>query len=112
MACQFGEMCECEYVCEERGLHSETGAKLDSETSQIVREMKQTTPEEKKKATRQNKTTHGPRKSVEQGRLAQKQKKKKEKQNKTNTLFFLLDIFQPADDKTTVRELEESKSNR
>lgn len=86
MACQFGEMCECEYVCEERGLHSETGAKLDSETSQIVREMKQTTPEEKKKATRQNKTTHGPRKSVEQGRLAQKQKKKR--RNKTKQTHF------------------------
>lgn len=39
-------------------------------------------------------------------------KAKKQKQHKTNTLFFLLDIFQTADDKTTLNKLEESKSNR
>lgn len=91
-------------------MHGETGAKLDSETSQIACEMKQTTPERKKKThTKKNNNTR-PQESVEQGRLAQKQKK--QKQNKTNTLFFLLDIFQTADDKTTLKELEESKSNR
>ena len=108
-------MCECEYVCEERGMHSETGAKLDSETSQIVREMKQTTPEEKKKKsnkTKQNNTRPQKKCRARQaGTKAKKKKKKKKGETKQNTLFFLLDIFQPADDKTTVRELEESKSN-
>lgn len=53
VACQFGEMCECEYLCEER-LHGETGEKLDPATSQIACEMKQT--------RKKNKTTQGPRK--------------------------------------------------
>lgn len=87
-------------------MHGETGVKLDSETSQIACEMKQTTPGKKNKKTRQHK-------AQEKCRARQAgTKAKKQKQNKTNTLFFLLDIFQTADDKTTLKELEESRSNR
>lgn len=57
---------------------------------------------------KKSKTTQGPRKVSSK---AGWHKSKKQKQNKTNTLFFLLDIFQTADDKTTLKELEESKSN-
>lgn len=78
---------------------------MDSDTSQIACEMKQTTP--RKKKSQQNNTR--PQKSVEARQAGTKARKQKQK--KTNTLFFLLDIFQTADDKTTVRELEESKSN-
>lgn len=98
-------------------MHGETGAKLDSEMSQIACEMKQTTPEKnktnqkkrKKEKGKITKTTQGP---IKVSSKAGWHKSKKQKQNKTNTLFFLLDIFQTADDKTTLKELEESKSNR
>lgn len=102
-------------VCE-GGKHGDTGKKkLGSETSQIACEMKQTSPEKKKrKPSSNNNNNTEPQKSDKQGRLAQKKGKKwkEQKQNQTNTLFFLLDIFQTADDKTTLKELEESKSNR
>lgn len=66
------------------GVHGETGAKLDSETSQIACEMKQTTPG-KKNDTKQDNTR--PRKSVERGRLAQKQKKNRNKTKQTHFSF-------------------------
>lgn len=70
---QLGEMCECVYDCEERGIHGETGAKLDSETSQITCEMKQTTPGKK---TKQNKAPEKCR-ARQAGTKAKKQKQNK-----------------------------------
>lgn len=110
--CQFGEICECEYVFlwgGVGGMHGDTGAKLGSETSQIACEMKQTTPEEKNK-TKQQQQHKAPEKW--QARKAGTEAEMKKNQNQTNTPFFQLDIFQTADDKTTLKELEESKSNR
>ena len=71
--------------------------------------MRDETDYTRKKKSQKNKTTQGPRKVSSK---AGWHRSKKQKQNKTNTLFFLLDIFQTADDKTTLKELEESKSNR
>lgn len=70
---------------------------------------KQTKKKRKKEKGKITKTTQGP---IKVSSKAGWHKSKKQKQNKTNTLFFLLDIFQTADDKTTLKELEESKSNR
>lgn len=86
-------------------MHGKTGAKLDSEMSQITRKMKQTTPGEgKKKKKREKKTTQ---ESVEQGLLAQEGKK-----SKPNRLSFCSTYFRQNMTKTTLTELEESKSNR
>lgn len=70
-------MGKCECVCEQSGLHGETGTKLDSATSVIAGEMKQTTAEKKKRKPKRKKRegTTRPQQSVEQGRLARKPKK-------------------------------------
>lgn len=75
-------------------MHGKTGAKLDSEMSQITRKMKQTTPGEgKKKKNREKKTTQGPRKVLSKVCWHKKAK------NQTKQAFFLLDIFQTEYDK-------------
>lgn len=82
-------MCECEYVCEKggRGVHGEAGAKLEAETSQIACEMKQTI---RGKKTRQHMASE---------KCRARQAGTKAKDGKQTHSFFLLDIFQTADDK-------------
>lgn len=68
------------------GVHGETGAKLEAETSQIACEMKQTI----RRKTRQHMASE---------KCRARQAGTKAKERKQTQSFFLLDIFQTADDK-------------
>lgn len=105
--CQFGEMCECEYVCEERGLHGETGAKLDSETSQIACEMKHTNQGKKTKKNQQQHKAQEKCQARQAGTKAKNRNKTKQTHFSFCSTYFRLQMT-----KTTLKELEESKSNR
>lgn len=67
-------------------MHGETGAKLDSETSQIACEMKQTTPGKKNQKKKKPKTTQGPRKVSSKAGWHQS-KKTETKQKQTHFSF-------------------------